>query len=81
MAAVVAGLVTGIRAPRVLSPQNRLSDSHVRPDFFACAKMSRKTIADAFVCAASVVTSPKLKSTSRPSTFFAKPRALSPSVA
>jgi len=27
VAAVVAGLVTGIRAPRVLSPQNRLSDS------------------------------------------------------
>ncbi|MGN5734675.1 cation:proton antiporter [Arthrobacter psychrochitiniphilus] len=27
VAAVVAGLVTGIRAPRVLSPQNRLSDT------------------------------------------------------
>ncbi|GAA2250284.1 sodium:proton antiporter [Herbiconiux moechotypicola] len=27
VAAVVAGVVTGIRAPRVLSPQNRLSDS------------------------------------------------------
>ncbi len=27
VAAVVAGLVTGIRAPRLLSPQNRLSDS------------------------------------------------------
>jgi len=27
VAAVVAGLVTGIRAPRALSPQNRLSDS------------------------------------------------------
>lgn len=27
VAAVVAGLVTGIRAPRVLSPQNRLSDA------------------------------------------------------
>lgn len=27
VAAVVAGLVTGIRAPRVLSPRNRLSDS------------------------------------------------------
>lgn len=27
VAAVVAGLVTGVRAPRVLSPQNRLSDT------------------------------------------------------